>query len=186
MPVENTNQVLEWADAISQPIAVVLVAFISAFLANFLTVRRLRKETKVGLQKSKYDKMLQANQKAWSLLAFLTDKENIKSVYTLTRQNGKDTFYIQKNNAELFIKEYAEHIFSEGYGLFLSQQTIALLAEARGIVYGFLLKEKSNSENSIKVDNEEFIKSIRRIYEKLILEIRDAIVINEERKLPKK
>lgn len=186
MTVENTNQVLEWAYAISQPIAIVLVAFISAFLANFLAVRRLRKETKESLQKSKYEKILQANQKAWSLLGYITDKENVKSVYTMTQKNGKDTYFIQKNNAELFIKDYAEFIFAEGYGLFLSQQTIALLAKARGIIYGFLLKEKDNKENCIKVDNEDLIKSIRRIYNGLISEIRDAVVINEERKLPKK
>ena len=181
MCLECVNQSTEWVRALAQPLAIV----VAAILAYWFAVRKLRKETREGLQKAKYDKMLEANQKAWSLLAFITDKENANSLYTFTRQGKKDTFFIHKRNAERFLEVYAELLFAQGSGLFLSQDVIALFAECRGIVYGFLLKEKNNVQDTVKVENEEMITTIHRIYEELIAEIRQSVEITESRKLPK-
>ena len=172
-------QEIEFVKVIAPPIATLLSAFIVVYYTYKFALKKLKQETYEAIQKGKYEQMIKANQRAWSLLRFTTDKENPNSVYSFEQNDHAKSFYFRKHNAELYLNEYANILLNEGYGLFLSKKVVALLAEFRGILFGFLLKEHNNDSDKILISNQEMISRMKAIHQELCMEIRSSIAMDE-------
>lgn len=160
-------------------------ALIVAFFTYLYAIQKLKQQTKEEVIKNKYNKILEAHQKAWGLLKYISDKENQYSAYSSIRDTttGKDTFYLNKQNAQKFLVDYAEVILSGGHGLYLNSKIIQLFVECRGVFYSLLAKEHQNTDTRIEIKNPKLIKKVRKAYSDLILEIRNAISLQEERNI---
>ncbi len=170
----DMEQLLSWLKALAQPLAIITAAYLTFRYA----ILKLKKETAENIQKAKYEKILEAHQRAWSLLAYITDKENKHSVYHMERSGGIDSFFLQTHNAKAFIAQYATIVWEEGHGLYLAHEVVALLAEYRGQLYGILLSEKNNTATSIPIASTDLINRLRNIHQQLIIEIRKAIQLD--------
>jgi len=147
---------------------------IAAMFAYRYALKRKRKEIFIGLKQKKYERKLIALEACWKLLAFTTDTENSKSVITwkLLKDNSK-VYYLNKKNAETFIKKLAKYFYSSGMGIYLSKEIKKNLFEYRSIVYGFLLKEKNNEEMIIRIKKQEVAKKMIEIHQQLILQLKN-------------
>lgn len=167
------NLLLEAVKVLASPAATVVVAVLTYSFA----VKKLRYESQEQVEKDKYNRYLEASRQTWMLMAYMTDKENEKTIFTYIRdrKTKEDTHYFTVANGKQYLKEYANLVHNNGHGLFLTQQTFALLAEYRHFVFGILLSEKENSPEKIVVNNLEGIKRMRQINEELSAELRNNL-----------
>ncbi len=146
---------------------------IAAYLAYRYALKQKRKETFIGLEKIKYQRKLNALEGCWKLLAYTTDTENAKSILTWeTLKNKEKLYYLNKTNAQEFIKSLADFFYDTGLGIFLSKEIKVYLYEYRSIIYGFLLREKNNENNIIQIENIEMAKRMIEINQQLIIQLK--------------
>jgi hypothetical protein len=120
-------------------------------------------------------KRLDALMKAWSLLAYITEKDNPKAVLQAdTNSAGTREIYIRREQAREYMIGLSEMFYESGYGLFLESNIKKLFYEYRGLLYGVLLKEKGKhaADEPIKIEQEQMVVRIKEIYDELNAELR--------------
>ena len=147
---------------------------IAAYLAYRYALKQRRKETFIGLEKTKYERKLNALEECWKLLAFTTDTENTKSILTWEQlKGGNKTYLLNQTNAKDFMKCLTDFFYGSGLGIYLSKEIKAGLFEYRSILYGFLLKEKNNENDKIFIQNAEPAKRMTEIHQNLIIQVKN-------------
>ncbi len=153
-------------------------AVVVAYLTYLFAVKKLKKVSRENIERKKYEAILHAHKKIYSLLAYTTDTENAKSILVWEAEKNdraNKTYYFRKRNALEFIDKLRREFYDCGNGLFLSSEVNKLIFEYRGLVYGFLLKEDKNTEECIKMDNPEMAKRMITINQEMITAIRESI-----------
>jgi hypothetical protein len=146
---------------------------IAAYLAYRFAIRQKRMETFIGLEQLKYQRKLVALEGCWKLIAYTTDTENEKSIITWEQLKGKEKAYcLNVPNAKGFINELANFNYGSGLGIYLSKAVKEQLFEYRSMVYGFLLKEKDNQSNTIKIEKTELAAKMISIHQALVTQLK--------------
>lgn len=89
--------------------------------------------------------------RVWSLLGYLTEVENARSVLIWKRQGGQTRWYLRLRQAREYIEELSEVFYAEGHGLLVDSQVKERLYEYRGLVYGVMLKEDCGQDDRERV-----------------------------------
>ena len=147
-----------------------LMSFLGTFLALLAGygIWHLKKRSEPRYQTGLYlnSKKMDALMKVWSLLAYITDTENPLSAVVWEKNGQEKSYYFVPCNGIEYIDKLAEIFYGSGSGLLLSDEVKDLLYEYRGIVYGFLLKEKDKSEK-VQITNEKMTARMQQIYKDL-------------------
>lgn len=158
----------------------ILKMFAPAVLVLFgLWVWHLKKRSEPKYESLGFleQKRLEGLMKVWSLLAYITEVENPKAVMVWERGGGDTEYYLRPHQARGYIVALAEVFYENGYGLFLGRRIKDLLYEYRNQLYGVLLRAKSEQDGNerIKLENEDLIKCLKRIYTELNDELRKEL-----------
>lgn len=99
------------------------------------------------------------------------------------KKSGKKTYFYNKANAEEFLENLPSFFYGSGLGIYLSQEIKTLLFEYRGILYGFMLADKSITTPLIKIEKTEAVDSMIRIHQQLINQLKlETKIIHLEKK----
>jgi hypothetical protein len=157
--------------------AQVLTTILVACLVYYFTKKNMRNETTERVGRFKNEKKLEACMGFWGLQAYTTDVENLHSIlyWQLNPATQQKNYYLHQANAKAFITNLNTLHYEKGYGLFLTPATKQLLYEYRSILFGFLLKEKSNSAEKIKIDNPDMVARMVAIHQQLITQLKQEM-----------
>lgn len=150
------------------------LALLTAFLTYRFHLRKLKRETQEAIEKAKYEAILRAHERCFSLLAYLTETENGLSVIVWKKEKdtAEKSYIFNKQNCLLFLDELRKIYYEQGHGLYFSKEISAPLFECRSILYGLNLSV--NSTGGEKIKN---VQMVKRIYE-LCEIIREGIKSN--------
>jgi hypothetical protein len=164
---------------IAAQITVPFVASFAATWVNFwLTNKRLTSEVPMALQRQKYEAILSANKRVWSLVSFMTETENAHSVVTWSEKQGVKTYWFHPEKADAFMVQRRLIFYDEGHGVFLSRKVTDAIAIYRSKVYGLMLTGDKSLEK-MELKNPELAKELFKLAETMRVEIRKAIELNE-------
>jgi hypothetical protein len=175
--MEKTDLCLEWSK-----VFIPLIGNLLIFALGYLLLRKkLFTETKSSLEKLKYEKSLKSHEKVWDLLAYLSENNIEKSIFTV---KGKEV-QMSRENAEAYIKESSEVMYKEGTGLYISKEVIQLMFTYQGFLKG-ILKHSIPEDKIIIIKREDTLTDARKHYENLNIVIKQSIAIDNSKKiLPK-
>lgn len=173
MPTGSNSSI--WALPNVWVLATPLAALLVAWLTYQYAIKKMRHETRVQLQRLKYERKLAALEGCWKLLLHTTDVENGSNILTWQRiAGGATTWYINKAQADGFIKNLAAYFYGSGLGIYLPPVIKTDLFEYRNILYGFLLKEKQNTATDIVLQNEAMAGQLQALHQRLVQELKTA------------
>lgn len=172
MPTGSNSSI--WALPNVWVLATPLAALLVAWLTYHYAIKKMRHETRVQLQRLKYERKLAALEGCWKLLLHTTDVENGNNILTWQREGGATTWYINKAQADGFIKNLAAYFYGSGLGIYIPPAIKTDLYEYRNILYGFLLKEKQNTATDIVLQNEAMAGQLQTLHQRLVQELKTA------------
>ncbi|BEV04074.1 type VI-B CRISPR accessory protein Csx28 [Chryseobacterium gambrini] len=182
--MEKTNLCLEWAKIFVPVVGnlLILSGNIFIFIWGLMSLKkRLKTENVSSLEKLKYEKVLKSHEKVWDLLAYLSENNIGKSIFTV---KGKEV-QMNRENAEAYIKESSEIMYNEGVGLYISKEVIQLMFTYQGFLKG-ILKHSIPGDKIIIIKREDTLPDARKHYENLNIAIKQSIAIDNSKKiLPK-
>ncbi len=122
-------------------------------------------------------KRLESLMKTWSLLAYLTEVENPKSVLRWEKQGDKTLYYVRPVQARAYMEELNRIFYECGCGLLLGPKVKELCYEYRGHLYGVLLRHRKTEagDEKILLENPELVKRLKEIYDKLNRELKSEL-----------
>lgn len=153
----------------------------TAYFAYLFAVKKLRRETPLLIEREKYNRTLNALQQCWTLLAYMSEVENDKSILIYQQPKGSKerTYYLRRQQADSFMKLLPDLFYTQGHGLYLPREVRPLLYQYRAQLYGILLREKNDTQQSIKLDNAEMIKSMLDTHQQLVVILRKHAGLND-------
>ncbi len=160
-----------------------IIAMIVAYVTFRLNVAKLKKEIIESIEKLKYEAILKANVRCFSLLAYLSETENELSVFTWVqdKQTKEKEYFVNVKNYELFMQQLRIIFYDEGNGIYLSKEVLTDLFKCRSILYGFTLSTKDGTELKVKVKKVEMSKEIFNLCTQINESIRKAIELDERK-----
>ncbi len=144
-------------------------------------LREKETEQRLARDQMRYQSRLEAYRAAWALLAYMSEKENDRTIFVtrLADENQPDqgtACYLRTAQAEAFLKRLPEMFYTEGHGILLDTDTRNRLFEFRGIVYKILDSARQGKEQAlpdrIRVQNEDTVKKARKLHETLLVHLR--------------
>ncbi len=152
----------------------------SAYFAYRYAVKKLKTETPVLLQRELYSKHINALQDLWALLQYTTDNENAKSVLRYEVPKGsKNTddriWYFNMTNGKQCREVISLLFYGKGAGLFIGNEIKELLFEYDRQLYGFLLREKANTNESVLIKNNKLANRMINIHENLAQQLKKEL-----------
>lgn len=131
-------------------------------------------------QKSKeieYTGKLAAYRAAWSLLAFMSEKENPKTVFVKRGTSDSPQYLLRRKQADDFLVELQKVFFEQGHGILMSKEAKEELFRFRSLVFRIQDAERSapESQGDIVVKNEHIAAEVARIRETLASELRSQV-----------
>lgn len=155
----------------------VIVTVLVAGLVYFFTKRNMRNETIERISRFKNEKLMESGMAFWGLLTYITLTENKYAILVWEKEKNttEKKYYFRPDQAKEFIDKLNTINYEKGYGLFLSRQTRELFYEYRNIVYGILLAEKNNRNDTILLTNTEMVSGMQKIYDKMVESLRKEI-----------
>lgn len=168
----ETDAAVNWTLEISKMVMPALLVLLALWIWHLKKRSEPRYESIAYLNK----KHLEALSKVWSLLAYITEVENPKSVMLWEKDNNETVYYINKKQASAYMDDLSEIFYEGGYGLLLDRGINKLLYEYRGHLYGVLLKDKGEQENDrVRIENPELVNRMKEIYRELNSELRKEL-----------
>lgn len=171
-----------WLEIIKafSPIVGALVALIGAWLAYRYAVRKLSDENAASIERKKYEAILHANERCWSLLMYTSETENACSIFTWVRAETtkEDSFYFHPDRCEAFFDALRVIYYEEGNGIYFDRKVTESLFEIRGILYGLHLKVLKEKREPVFIENPELAKRVFFLTNQCRGEIREAIELD--------
>ncbi|MDY3351163.1 CRISPR-associated protein Csx28 [Riemerella anatipestifer] len=154
---------------------------IAVIVSAILLSRKIRQELKGNIELQKYEAILHAHKQMYRLLAYMTDQDNPKNLLKWEVPKGqKDKIhYINRANAQAFLRELPELFYGEGCGLFLSEEVTKKFFEYRSIVHKLLLAEQNSTEAEFRLKNEEAATRMKQLHQMLSQSIRQCLKIEQ-------
>ncbi|MEJ8607217.1 hypothetical protein JSO56_09835 [Riemerella anatipestifer] len=154
---------------------------IAVIVSAILLSRKIRQELKGNIERQKYEAILHAHKQMYRLLAYMTDQDNPKNLLKWEVPKGqKDKIhYINRANAQAFLRELPELFYGEGCGLFLSKEIADKFFEYRNIVHKLLLAEQSSTEAEFRLKNEKAATRMKELHQMLSQSIRQCLKIEQ-------
>ncbi|MDY3317607.1 CRISPR-associated protein Csx28 [Riemerella anatipestifer] len=166
-----------WISEVLKIVTPTIAVIVSAILLS----RKIRQELKGNIERQKYEAILHAHKQMYRLLAYMTDQDNPKNLLKWEVPKGqKDKIhYINRANAQAFLRELPELFYEEGCGLFLSEEVTKKFFEYRSIVHKLLLAEQNSTEAEFRLKNEEVATRMKELHQELSKSIRQCLKIEQ-------
>ncbi|MDR7808272.1 CRISPR-associated protein Csx28 [Riemerella anatipestifer] len=166
-----------WISEVLKIVTPTIAVIVSAILLS----RKIRQELKGNIERQKYEAILHAHKQMYRLLVYMTDQDNPKNLLKWEVPKGqKDKIhYINRANAQAFLRELPELFYGEGCGLFLSKEIADKFFEYRSIVYKLLLAEQNSTEAEFRLKNEEAATRMKELHQMLSQSIRQCLKIEQ-------
>lgn len=162
-----------------------LGTIISVGIAAYLTYRYTRRHSAIqhntGIQVEQLRREIDALEKVWALLAYMTERESGTAILRWRQPRGGDkTWYVQFENLKAFLLTRLSETFYTGHaGLHLPQAVGNQLFEYHAILMGLYLRyadtDWNGAEPLIVLENPELIDKLRSAYHTLNATLRDEL-----------
>lgn len=168
-----------------------IVIILSATAALVSWNYQKRKELKIEAFKQKEAAIQEACKAVWSLLSYMSQKENTKTVFVKrgTAENTIDCLRI--NQAFEFLYEFEQVYYHRGHGLFMTKKIQDNMYAFRIHIYRLLNKEgllnqdtnikpdnKIGKDNLVKINKRELVLSVNKLFEDTMSELRHLATID--------
>jgi hypothetical protein len=136
------------------------------------------RELEIAAEQQTKSARIAACKAVWSLLAYITEKENSRTVF-VKRADRK--WYLRVAQAKNYILEVEEVFFSQGHGLFMPKDIRDGMYNFRTLLYRLMDSEKYKKgtselvESEILVENEGVITEKTTLFENLNKKLREII-----------
>lgn len=170
----NTITISYW-----ELLTTIVLPIILIMVANYYTIKQLKKESTELLLREKYSRKLNVLQACYKLMRYTTDTENESSVIVFEK-NGKEVkYFFRMSNIDKFLEEIPNIFYGESVGLYLPSEIKEKLFEYRSIVFGLKLKEKNNNSDKIEFTNDDTRKRLVELHQGIINELREQLDISK-------
>lgn len=157
------------------PPALTLTLAVLGYWWGFRIWRKQKtEELRIAANQQREISRIDACKAVWALLAYLSEKENTKTVF-VTRRN---TWYMRHEQATDYIKKVEEVFFTQGHGIFMPKDIRDDIYEFRARVYRILESDNYNSSvpsGLIAIVNQDVIDNIIDLREHLRVRLREEI-----------
>lgn len=183
MAQDTITQQVSWTDewtvylSAGSLLATIIIAFIVQRWTFKYWHKQKRHEINYGLEAAKYSAMLEAAKSAWSLLAYVTEKENGKNFLSYKGTKEKPEIYFSIERGKQFLSAISEVFYDNGHGIFLTSEIKNEIFHLRNNVYKIIDAEtrKGNLTGEILLENEGLIQFFRNKYESMRIKIKDYL-----------
>jgi hypothetical protein len=136
-------------------------------------LRQMREETNALKCRKLNEQKLEALQRCWGLLIYSTDLENDKSIITYEeiqhRENrqtivDKTNYFFNKERISDFINVLQQFYFTDGWGMYLSDELKGLLFEYRNKLFNIRLGAKEKEDNIVKFKNSYLAEELLKLH----------------------
>jgi hypothetical protein len=134
-----------------------------------LNIAQKKEEIKIGLEQKRYESEIAAHKAAWSLLAYMSEKENDKTVFVDRGDKDNKIYVLRVEQAKEYLITLPKVFFTEGNGLFMSREIEDDLYTFRSRIYQILEKafREKNEDKTIEITNETIQKQVKDVRERL-------------------
>ena len=153
-------------------LATILSVPLSVWLTYRYALKQKDREPYAALRAAKYQRQLDALQQCWSLLAYMAETENSRSIVVWERTGSTDRYYIRWAQLAEFRGQLEQLFYTSGHGLYLSKEIKQLLFEYRSQIYGLALKHGHPATGREEIRKVELAKRLYAIYDSLVFQIR--------------
>lgn len=149
-----------------------LATLIAVYLAYRYAIRQMRTQTQIQITQDHNQRHADALQSAWHLLQYMSPTKNQLAILHFERsgkgKTAQDQYFIELANAQRFIHEALPHVFYQQHsGLYWSAALKEIVFEYRSILYGFCLKENTNTAERVLIENTELVGKLKTSYEQM-------------------
>lgn len=178
--MEETIHWLEYFKAFSRPILTTILFFLGYWFGYKKWWKQKQKETVHGIETARYQAKLDSCKAVWSLLAYMSEKENDKTVFVTREENGKRVWKLRTKPARDFLIDLPKLFFEQGHGIFMPPVIKSDIYNFRSMIYRFLESSKRDgeTESEIIVKNNKMIEGLNSIRTNLADTLRDIINTN--------
>lgn len=171
---------VSWAEAWTVYLSAgsLLVTVIIALIVQRWTIKYWHKqkqhEINYSLETAKYMAMLESARAAWSLLAYLTEKENGKCLLSYKGTKESPEVYFNLERGKEFLQAVSEVFYYHGHGIFLTSEIKAEIFHVRTNVFKIIDIEqrRGTTEKEVLLTNEGMIAFFRKSYDNLRIKIK--------------
>lgn len=136
------------------------------------------KERNLEQEKMRYNDKVASAKAVWSLLAYMSQKENDKTVFVARGNKETKAYYLREEQGKKFLVSLTKVFYEEGHGILMTKKIRDKIFDFRTQVYRTLDWKRQNPdlntspEGLIKVRNDKVIPKINEIRESLLAELR--------------
>ncbi len=159
-----------------EALAVLVSVGIAAVLTYYYNRKQNRKTREIGIKMGRLQRDIDALEKVWSLLAYMSPAESESTILRWQQPKGggkkSKIYFAHFGNLKRFIRRDLSDVFYHRHaGLFLPDRIRKQVFEYRGILMGLYVRyekdDKIDDDSLIKLEKPEMIKRLNRIYEQL-------------------
>lgn len=178
-PVKDTKPY--WMEFVS-PTVTLLLAGIGYWWS--IRVWKVQKALEVRLAAGQHREAsrIAACKAVWGLLAYMSEKENSKTVFVARGDEQKKTWHLRREQGIDYINQVERVFFGDGHGIFMPKDIRDGMYEFRSRIYRLLEKEsrKGNEDSFITIENEEVVQKVKELFAQLNQRLREEIAKNPE------
>lgn len=160
--------------------AVITVAYLGYRWAHKYWLKEKEKEIVYGVEQARFEKKLESCKAVWALLAYLSEKENAKTIFVVRGDKNNRQHFVRKEQAVEFLKVLPEVFYEQGHGIFMPPEVRKEIYSFRSRIYRILEDAKREGEEGdmIGVKNEDVMEEIRKTRDFLIHQLREEVMAN--------
>jgi hypothetical protein len=149
-------------------------------------IRQMREETSVLKYRKLNAQKLEALQRCWGLLIYSTKLESKQSIITyneIQRRENKETiaekteYFFSKKQIDEFINALQQFYFTDGWGMYLSDELTNLLFEYRNLLFGLKLKENESADDVVKFKNSHIAEKLLALHDSIVSALQKEMMI---------
>lgn len=141
-----------WVEMVGMliPIGLAVWGAIRAFRA---WEKQKKREIDLLLEQQRYERKLDACQGVWPLLAYMSNKENDKTIY-VKRSDNK--WYLRKKQGQEFLQQLPEVFYAQAHGVFIPSEAKKALFYFRIMVYSILQKSADTDADLVLLEKQDY------------------------------
>lgn len=166
-----------WLEILT-PTITILLAAVGYWWAFKVWKKQKSIETQIWAGQQKETARIAACKAAWSLLAYMSEKENSKTVFVVRGTKDHKTWHLRSEQGQEYINALEKVFFTDGHGVFLTAEIRDDLYQFRSLTYPIIEKEKRKTENLpalITLEEPKIIDAITTLRAKLNERLRAEI-----------
>ncbi|RMF24185.1 MAG: hypothetical protein D6765_12105 [Bacteroidetes bacterium] len=181
-----------WTELIAGKILLPLILFWLGYRFGIRRwLREKKEERRLKREEMQYHHRLESLRAVWGLLAYMSQKENEKTVFVkrLKKQSGPEggssaAWFLRTKQAHDFLERLPRIFYEQGHGILLPDEIRRDLFAFRTHIHRLLDSARQGREKPlperIEVLNEKLPQTLNQIYDRLLLNLRKELASKPE------